>query len=139
MRCLFLFIFLISINNTFSQRYSLDIVVPNIPKVKGHIQIGLYNDSEKFPKVGKEFKRFRFKTTKNKMRFRLNNLTKGTYAIAIYHDINSDKKCNRNFLGIPTEDYGFSNDVKPVFSAPSFKSAAFTMNKNKTITIKLQL
>mgnify|MGYP001409207132 CR=1 FL=1 len=77
MRCLFLFIFLISINNTFSQRYSLDIVVPNIPKVKGHIQIGLYNDSEKFPKVGKEFKRFRFKTTKNKMRFRLNNLTKG--------------------------------------------------------------
>ena len=139
MRYLLLFISLIFLNVTFSQKYSLDIVVPNIPKVKGHIQIGLYNDSDKFPKVGKEFKRFRFKTTKNKMRFRLNNLTKGTYAIAIYHDINSDKECNTNIFGIPTEDYGFSNDVKPVLSAPSFKSAAFTVNKNKTITIKLQL
>jgi uncharacterized protein (DUF2141 family) len=30
-----------------------------------------------------------------------------------------------NFLGMPTEGYAFSNDIRPFLSAPSFDSCAF--------------
>ena len=36
----------------------------------------------------------------------------GTYALAVIHDENMNGKLDTNWLGIPTEGYGFSNDAK---------------------------
>jgi len=49
----------------------------------------------------------------------------GTYALAVFHDENMNGKLDTNWLGIPTEGYGFSNDVKALLSAPSFSAASF--------------
>ncbi|MFT3693368.1 MAG: DUF2141 domain-containing protein [Kofleriaceae bacterium] len=47
------------------------------------------------------------------------------YAIVIHHDENNDNVFQKNALGIPEEGYGFSNDVRPKFSAPSFGDCKF--------------
>ena len=137
MRHLLFIIFFLSSVNVFSQ-HDLTVKIPNIPFLKGHMQIGLYNNAKDFPKVGKEYKRFYFKVTNWKMTYTIKNLAKGKYAVAIFYDKNSDKVCNRNFLGIPTEKYGFSNDIKPVLSAPSFEDTKIVLDQDKTIQIKLQ-
>ncbi|MFZ1123454.1 MAG: DUF2141 domain-containing protein, partial [Candidatus Binataceae bacterium] len=49
----------------------------------------------------------------------------GKYALVLFHDENSNGKFDRNWLGMPKEGYAFSNNVRPVFSPPSFKAAAF--------------
>ncbi len=49
----------------------------------------------------------------------------GKYALVVFHDENSNGKFDRSWLGLPKEGYAFSNNVKPVFSPPSFKAAAF--------------
>jgi uncharacterized protein (DUF2141 family) len=49
----------------------------------------------------------------------------GTYALAVTHDENMNGKLDTNWLGIPTEGYGFSNGAKALFSAPSFSAASF--------------
>lgn len=67
----------------------------------------------------------------------IKDLPKGTYAVSLYHDVNSDKTCNLNFFGIPKEPYAFSNNFKPKFSAPKFKDCQFELNSNKSITIQL--
>lgn len=46
----------------------------------------------------------------------------GTYAVVAYHDANSNKDLDTGALGIPREGYAFSNNVRPVLSAPSFNS-----------------
>jgi len=61
----------------------------------------------------------------------------GTYAIALYHDENDNNRCDRNFLGIPREGFGFSNNIKPYFSAPSFKACKFYVSRNRRISISL--
>lgn len=50
----------------------------------------------------------------------------GTYAMAVVHDENMNGKLDTNWLGFPTEGYGFSNNAKAVLSAPSFSDASFT-------------
>ncbi len=50
----------------------------------------------------------------------------GTYALAIIHDENMDGKLATNFLGVPTEGYGFSSGAKATMSAPSFEAASFS-------------
>jgi uncharacterized protein (DUF2141 family) len=44
---------------------------------------------------------------------------------------------NKNFLGIPQEKFGFSNNVKPLFSAPSFADTKINLTKDMTTEIKL--
>jgi uncharacterized protein (DUF2141 family) len=34
-----------------------------------------------------------------------------------------------NFLGLPGESYGFSNDLHPMFSVPVFNEAEFKLNQ----------
>jgi len=65
------------------------------------------------------------------------DLPDGEYAVAIFHDKNSDKICNTNFLGIPKEGYGFSKNFKPRLSSPSFNDCKIDLNSNMSITIKL--
>ena len=62
----------------------------------------------------------------------------GTYALAVVHDENMNGKLDANWLGIPTEGYGFSNDAKAFLGAPSFSAASFLYDgRNVDLTIRL--
>lgn len=63
----------------------------------------------------------------------------GRYGAQIYHDKNNNGKVDRNFLGIPREGVGFSNDAKIVLKPPRFADAAFQYNGGaQTIRLKLR-
>ena len=44
----------------------------------------------------------------------------GTYAIAVFHDLNGNGKLDRNFFGIPSEPYGFSAVPPSKWEKPAF-------------------
>lgn len=123
---------------SYAQKVNLDIKILGISQVKGLIQIGIYNESDAFPKIGMDYRVEYFTVVSKKMTVRIKDLPHGEYSIALFHDINSDGECNLNFIGIPNEPYGFSNNVKPVFEAPSFESTKVVLKTNKVIRIKLR-
>ncbi|MFL5335203.1 MAG: DUF2141 domain-containing protein [Geminicoccaceae bacterium] len=43
--------------------------------------------------------------------FVFDDLAPGRYAVAAYHDLNGNGQLDTSMLGLPTEPYGFSNDV----------------------------
>ncbi len=53
------------------------------------------------------------------------NLAPGTYAVVVFHDENGDGKFNRNWLGLPKEGFGFSNDAPARWHPPKFEAASF--------------
>ena len=66
------------------------------------------------------------------------DIAPGTYALAVIHDENMNGKLDTNWLGVPTEGYGFSNDTKTLLGAPSFSAAGFSSNGQKIdLTISL--
>jgi len=66
-------------------------------------------------------------------------LPPGEYAVQAYHDGNQNHHVDRNILGLPTEEVGFSKNPPIRFSAPSFKSAAFNYNGgDQTIELRLR-
>ena len=64
-------------------------------------------------------------------------LPNGTYAIGIFVDANYNNEMDRNFFGVPKEQYGFSNDAKGSFGPPSFKDASFTVSGDMQLEINL--
>jgi uncharacterized protein (DUF2141 family) len=63
----------------------------------------------------------------------------GEYAIAIFVDANRNGKMDKNFLGIPKEQYGFSNNVMGRMAAPSFEQAKFKVTGPTTQNITLRI
>ena len=66
-------------------------------------------------------------------------LPHGEYAISLFVDSNGNKKIDKNFFGIPKEQYGFSNNVMGRMSAPSFDQAKFMVTGPTTQNIKLRI
>ena len=63
----------------------------------------------------------------------------GTYAIAVYHDEDANRKLNRRGIGTPAEGYGFSNNAPALFGLPNFRSVRFGAPRtNLSTSIKLR-
>lgn len=62
----------------------------------------------------------------------------GRYALVTFHDANANGVLDLGPLG-PKEGYGFSNNLRPFFSAPSLESALFPVAAGDTrLTIRLR-
>ena len=68
------------------------------------------------------------------------NIEPGTYAVAAVHDENSDGKLDKNFVGVPSEGYGVSNNKTYALSAPKWDESIFTIapSESKTLQVKLR-
>jgi uncharacterized protein (DUF2141 family) len=66
------------------------------------------------------------------------DLPPGTYALAVIHDENMNGELDTDWLGIPTEGYGFSNDAKGVVGAPAFSAASFAYD-GRTLNLTMSL
>jgi uncharacterized protein (DUF2141 family) len=53
------------------------------------------------------------------------NVPPGRYAVEAYQDHNGNHKLDRNWIGIPSEDVGFSNDAPMHMGPPKYAAAAF--------------
>lgn len=137
MKTFFLLLSLFAFQLSYTQTANLTVTVTNIESISGTINIGLYNNADDFPKEEKDYKLVILEVEALEITYIFNDLPQGEYAIALYHDENKDDECNRNFLGIPKEGYGFSNNVKPVLSAPSFEDTKFKLEESKSIIISL--
>lgn len=58
----------------------------------------------------------------------------GVYALALYHDENSDRKFDRSGLGLPTEGFGFSNNPATLAGLPTFTSVRLNVGKSGLTT-----
>jgi len=93
----------------------------------GDIRCSLFSSAEDFPNNGD----LMAKTTTAPIVGRtatceFTGIAPGVYAVVLFHDENGDGKFNRNWIGLPEEGYGFSNDAPAHFHPPRFDDASFS-------------
>lgn len=66
-------------------------------------------------------------------------LPAGEYALSIFQDVNDDGKLERNFIGIPKEPAGLSNNLRPKFGPPKYKDAKFSVTVGAVTEQKIEL
>ena len=118
--------------------HKLSIHISGISKIKGSLFIAIFRPTDDFPVFGKQFKGIVKEVEGKSQNYTFDVLPEGEYAVAIYQDANRNKILDKNLLGIPTEIYGFSNNARRTFSAPSFQEAKIILNKDMKIAIQLK-
>lgn len=64
-------------------------------------------------------------------------LPEGDYAITAFLDENRNSRLDLNFLGIPKEMFGFSNNPKILTGAPGYQECDFSVKKPHFVLIHL--
>ena len=103
---------------------------------KGHVLLALYDSEGNYMK--EIFRSAKVPIKNHKAEIVFSSLEKGKYAFSFFQDLNENKKIDTNFLGIPKEPYGFSNQKKGRFGPPKFKEVAFKLNKNEVFKIVIE-
>lgn len=118
----------------------IHVEIPNIKNSAGTVACALFESPAGFPTEflhsATHIMMMKIRDTKARCSFL--DIPPGTYALAVIHDENMDGKLNTNFLGVPTEGYGFSSGAESGMSAPSFEAASFSYGgQNLDLTIRL--
>lgn len=94
---------------------------------KGQVICSLYSSAEGFPKnYDKAFAHSKSAIVNRHGDCEFSGIQPGTYAVAVFHDEDSNGKLDTNFLGIPREGVGASNNAKGHFGPPKFHDSAVT-------------
>jgi uncharacterized protein (DUF2141 family) len=111
------------------QTGSLKLKIIGIENDEGTIAVALSNSREDYESYETVYRSANIPIISNVAVYEFKDLPFGEYAIKVYHDEDSDGEINRNFLGIPSEDYGFSNNASASFGPADYDDAKFIFDK----------
>lgn len=116
--------------NLFPQ--TLTVRVENAEIGRGHLMVGVFNDENNFP--NSYYRGKRIAVTDTVMEISFDNLSFGQYAVSVFQDRSGSGRLSTGIFGIPTERFGFSNDIR----RPNFQGALFDFDNDMIITIRIR-
>jgi uncharacterized protein (DUF2141 family) len=110
---------------------TLILKVTGLLSEKGQVKIALFNSSETWLGEHPAYSAT-INLDSQSVTWKLIDVAYGVYGIAVFHDENKNGKIDKNFLGIPQEAYGFSNNMRVVFGPPSWEKSKFAVTGSIT-------
>jgi len=120
---------LLSLVIVIKSQSTLEIEIVNLESNKGKVALELL-DKNNNSIIGKKEK-----IENNKSVIIFKDLKNDQYAIRCFHDENSNDEMDTNWLGIPTEGFGFSNDAFGNFGPKDFEEWLFEVSGDTKIKI----
>lgn len=105
--------------------------IHGLAKAEGEVRIAMFDSQEAYTKEPVHAVVLTVDSTT--ISWEVDALPFGEYAIAVYHDKNKNGKLDTNFLGIPKERYGFSNNARGRFGPASWSDSNFEVNASSRI------
>jgi uncharacterized protein (DUF2141 family) len=119
----------------------IHVTILNIRNSLGSVDCALFNSPSGFPAdtLRSALRLSAMKVPDRSAHCDFTELPPGRYALVVLHDENMNGRIDYNWLGMPREGYGFSNDVHGKLGAPSFDRAAFAYDgKAMDLTVTLR-
>jgi uncharacterized protein (DUF2141 family) len=110
--------------------------VRGISSAQGLLQVGLYLEPT-FPEAGQQILGITLPAQPGTLTAVFEDVPPGTYAVAIFHDANGNHALDKNFFGVPNEDYAFSHNARGTFGPPDFAEASFQLDSDTALVIDL--
>jgi len=106
---------------------------------QGVARVALFRSADGFPgEPSKALRTAVASIAQRRARTIFSGLAPGTYAVSVLHDENNNGKLDTNWLGIPREGVGASNDARAMFGPPSFEAAKIVLAPpGATYTIRI--
>jgi len=110
----------------------IHVEVTGLRSDKGQALCALYSSADGFPtKPEKALAKTKSTITSHTASCDFPGVANGTYAVSVVHDENSNGNLDRNFIGMPKEGVGASNNAKGHLGPPRFDVAKFSFSGSR--------
>jgi uncharacterized protein (DUF2141 family) len=110
---------------------AITVRISGLRNTNGNLSVALFNTKEGFPgKFDRAFMKTVVPASGSEHVVVFDTVPFGSYAVAVRHDENANGKLDANFLGMPKEGVGTSNNPRSRFGPPSFKDASFLFDQS---------
>src|SRR5215472_4737778 len=93
---------------------------------RGQVVCALFAAADDFPKkIDRAFARVATQIMSRRAMCEFPRVPAGVYAVSVFHDENLNGRLDTNWLAIPREGVGASNNPKPGMGPPKFAAAEF--------------
>jgi uncharacterized protein (DUF2141 family) len=130
--------FALNLDNNPNREGSLRVVITGFSNNEGNCRFALDNAENVYESEDSVFIGKVLPIIDNTVVIKIDSLQYGYYAIKVFHDENGNEEIDTNFLGIPTEDYGYSNNASAWFGPPSWDNAKFLFDR-KDLTLEISV
>jgi len=117
----------------------INITVTGIKDILGTMNVALYNNAGAFNNPNQAFRQLFIPVDAVTMTLKFDSIPPGEYAFGLFHDENNNQVLDQNFLGIPREGFGFSNNAMGTFGPPSWYQAKFNLPFNSYVSQTVNL
>jgi uncharacterized protein (DUF2141 family) len=115
------------------QKGRIIVKVTGLRSTNGDLIVALFNSKQGFPvKMDKAVRKLVVSAEGTTHEAVIDDVPYGSWAVSVQHDENRSGKLDTNFLGMPKEGVGASNNPRSRFGPPSFDAAKFTLDKSET-------
>ena len=122
---------------------TVTVSVTNLRNTDGVVRACMTGDEHRFPRCQDATHGYRTVVRAGQATtLRFDNVTPGTYAIAILHDENDNGRADRALSMVPREGFGFSRDAPVHMGPPDFDDAAIAIGSSpsrQTIRMRYML
>jgi uncharacterized protein (DUF2141 family) len=115
----------------------LTVTVDGVRSAKGAVILELDNSDAQWDNKAAPFATGNINAQAGSVVYVFRDLKAGKYSVGVFHDENDNGKFDSNFLGIPKESWGFSNNPKGPRKASFDEASFFVDSENLAITIHL--
>ena len=118
---------------------TLSISIKNIQSDEGNVALQVFSNAEQYKGSAQPIIALRLTAEALKGSFTIVDLPPGFYGARVMHDLNDNGELDANFVGLPKEPYGFSNNATPNFGPPKWDDIRFQLDGNNQQVIDLDL
>ncbi len=122
-----------------AQASEIVVAVHGVASDIGEIGCALFSEPKGFPLNTSSATMQWYPAHRSGVTCRFTGLNPGMYAVAVSQDLNGNHRTDTNWLGIPTEPWGVSNNVRPTLRAPRFGEAAVQLLADAKVTLNIEV
>ncbi len=100
---------------------------------EGRALVALIDSEAAWEDEGRAFREARPTLAAGEARATFDDVPFGSYAVKVFHDENGNGELDANWIGMPREAFGFSNDAMGRFGPPGFDAARFELEDEELL------
>jgi uncharacterized protein (DUF2141 family) len=122
-----------------AQAADLNVTFTNIEEPKGELLVAVFNSAKAWDEDKPFVTSAHIPATGSTVQHTFTQLAPGHYALSVIRDANSNQKLDTNFIGMPTEQYGYSQNPPLRMRKATFEETRFELKEaDQAITVQLR-
>lgn len=118
---------------------NISIQISGIENSNGEVGIALFRGEDGFPMDFEKAKSLDFITINDTLvNYKLTDVLYGEYAVTVFHDEDLNREVETNFIGMPKEGVGVSNNPKARMGAPRYEDCNFHTDTTNKLIINMR-